>query len=80
MIIQNGISNLSKFYNNVDDKIDIFRKEHPTYEIENILNPELILNYVPRWPLFVHLTTIVLCLGSSAVYHLYRYQGKKCED
>jgi len=31
----------------------------------------MILNYVYRWPLIVHLATGCFCLGSSATFHLF---------
>ena len=33
----------------------------------------IILNYVPRWPLIVHLTTGCFCLGASAIFHLFEH-------
>ena len=30
-----------------------------------------MLNYVPKWPLCVHLAAAVFCLTCSAIYHLY---------
>jgi len=29
------------------------------------------LNYVSKWPLFVHMFTATLCLGFSAIFHLF---------
>ena len=29
------------------------------------------LNYVSRWPLFIHLISAAICLGLSAVFHLF---------
>lgn len=29
------------------------------------------MNYVSKWPLFVHMSAASLCLGFSAVYHLF---------
>lgn len=31
---------------------------------------EYMLNYVPKWPLYLHLFCSVFCLGSSAIFHL----------
>lgn len=29
------------------------------------------LNYVSRWPLFIHMLSAVICLGLSTVFHLF---------
>ena len=37
------------------------------------------LNYVSKWPLFVHLASAAVCLGLSTVYHLFFiYSQRAC--
>jgi hypothetical protein len=48
------------------DVIETMTKGHP--DIDDV---DLYLNYVSKWPLFVHLVSAALCLGMSAVFHLF---------
>lgn len=37
---------------------------------------DYMLNHVPRWPLFMHAFSAVVCLGCSAIYHLFNIKNK----
>lgn len=39
--------------------------------IKPIDDIESYLNYVSKWPLFVHMISASLCLGFSAIFHLF---------
>ena len=52
-------------------KLSIFLNAKPKEEIQVLLDPSLVLTYVSRWPLFVHLVSAMACLGISAYYHLF---------
>ena len=39
--------------------------DHPIEDIDEFLN------YVSKWPLFIHLISAGICLGFSALYHLF---------
>lgn len=48
------------------DVIETMTKGHP--DIDDV---DSYLNYVSKWPLFIHLVSAALCLGMSAVFHLF---------
>lgn len=50
--------------------LDLSSIEKP---IENI---DQYMNYVSKWPLFVHMASATLCLGFSALYHLFFVYSK----
>jgi adiponectin receptor len=39
--------------------------EKPIEDIDSFLN------YVSKWPLFIHLVSAAICLGFSAIFHLF---------
>ena len=39
---------------------------------DSTLSPELILTYVPRWPLIVNLLSACFCFGCSATFHQFQ--------
>ena len=39
--------------------------------IKPIGDVESYLNYVSKWPLLVHMISAALCLGFSAIFHLF---------
>ena len=44
------------------------------YLVSNVIGETpLILNYIVRWPLILHLATGVFCLGASATFHLFEH-------
>jgi len=38
------------------------------------------LNYVSRWPLFAHMASACICLGLSAIYHLFFVYSQNASD
>jgi len=53
------------------DKIDkmnwleIVERERPIDDVHSYLN------YVSRWPLFLNMASAALCMGFSAIFHLF---------
>lgn len=47
------------------DWLDFLKLGKPIEDIDSYLN------YVPKWPLFVHMISAAICLGMSTVYHLF---------
>lgn len=35
------------------------------------MDTDYLLNYVPKWPMYVHMFGAVFCLGASAIFHLF---------
>jgi hypothetical protein len=71
-VIQNGLQQVIFVFKDIEDKIAIWVSNDPLLEIDaNSIEPSLVLTYVSRWPLFLHLASAILCLGFSAVYHLF---------
>ncbi len=54
------ISNIDKM-----DWLEVVKIGKPIEDIDEYLN------YVPKWPLFVHMISAAICLGISTVYHLF---------
>lgn len=48
------------------DVLEMMKSHSPP--IEDI---DTFLNYVSKWPLFVHLASAAICLGLSTFYHLF---------
>jgi adiponectin receptor len=48
--------------------------------MSSVISIEYLLNYIPRWPMFVNLITACICLGMSAIYHNFNYLDKKYAD
>lgn len=46
----------------------------------DLFQAPLILTYVPRWPLLVHLLAAAFCLGCSATYHLFYIHERRIRD
>jgi adiponectin receptor len=40
-------------------------------DINPISDIDSYMNYVSKWPLFVHMASAAICLGLSAIYHLF---------
>lgn len=63
-----GISQLSQFYSDVD-KMQSFKRLHPFYDMGEVIDSEQVLNYVPRWPIYVNLLAAAICMFLSVIYH-----------
>lgn len=60
--------------------MSIFANVDAKSEMESVLKPSMILNYVPRWPLFMQLFCIVLCFMCSVFYHMFHHIDKCHEE
>lgn len=47
------------------DALDMVKKYRAVDDIDNFLN------YVSKWPLFIHLISAAICMGLSTMYHLF---------
>jgi predicted membrane channel-forming protein YqfA (hemolysin III family) len=47
------------------DVIELIKKNKPVEDVDEYLN------YVSKWPLFIHLIAASICLFLSATYHLF---------
>jgi hypothetical protein len=71
-VIQKGLKQVIVVFYDIEEKIAIWVSNDPLLEINaNSIEPSLVLTYVSRWPLFVHLGSAILCLGFSAVFHTF---------
>jgi adiponectin receptor len=53
--------------------------------IVNLLDEEVLYSgegtqYIRRWPLFIFLASAIICLGFSAVFHLFSALGKETNN
>ena len=53
----------------VYDKLDVI-KNSP--KLKDLIIIDKLLAYVPSWPLIVHLLSGFMCLGFSAIFHLFQ--------
>lgn len=69
---------MNVYYSSIREKTRIYKEVNPSAEIDSLIlaagfkekvNPDKVLNYIPRWPLVVHHFCAVFCLGASAAYH-----------
>jgi len=71
---------LSTRLNVFSDKLNNFiESDHPTkklHHLSEVFHEQLI----SRWPLFVFLTSAIICLGSSAVFHWFSAHSSKIND
>ena len=70
-IINIGIDKLQKAFENIQSKIDIWVQNDPNFAISNVIDTPLILNYITRWPLLLHIIGACACLGGSTIYHTF---------
>ena len=57
-----------------------FIASNPGYDMTSLIDTATVLNFVPRWPVFINLITACLCLGLSATYHNFFYQNRYLMD
>jgi len=69
-IIHKGLYQLQNSFKDMDAKIAIWVSNDPQFTLSDVLDTPLILTYVSRWPLIVHLLAACFCLGCSAIFHL----------
>jgi adiponectin receptor len=46
--------------------------DNPKFNVLNNMHTTVLLTYVPKWPLLVHLFSACFCLGASAMFHLFQ--------
>lgn len=72
-VISRGVALAQQAFNDIEKKISIWVSNDPTLEVDSdTFSPELILTYVPRWPLLVHLGSACFCFGSSTIFHQFQ--------
>mmetsp|Transcript_3457 Transcript_3457/g.5185 ORF Transcript_3457/g.5185 Transcript_3457/m.5185 type:complete len:144 (+) Transcript_3457:1640-2071(+) len=91
-IIQKGMKNIERLQADLSEKYKLLKETDPKLELQSLkskfasadfheqLDPENILVYVERWPLIVHIASAMICLGSSATFHLLQIYSKKTSD
>ncbi len=72
---------LSKRLNDFSEKIHklVESEQHPSkksHHLSEVFHEQLI----SRWPLFVFLTSAIICLGSSAIFHWFSAHSPKIND
>lgn len=78
-VMEQGLKNLDDLFQNVINNVNLIMETDLKQEIlllSGKISADEVLNYVPRWPLLVHLFSAVFCLGSSAAYHLLMIKSK----
>eukprot|EP00347_Sterkiella_histriomuscorum_P022857 403336892 len=62
---------MENFHEDTINRIDKLQWLEFLSVIKPIDDIETYLNYVSKWPLFVHMISASLCLGFSAIFHLF---------
>jgi len=76
-----ALNQLRNIYGDIKQKISIWSSNDQMYQVSNIIGETpLILNYIARWPLIVHLATGCFCLGASAIFHLFEHCSTRSYD
>lgn len=74
-----SMTELNDFY--LDQaKIMEFKEKNPKFDMSTVIQEDYLLNYIPRWPMFVNLLSACLCLGLSATFHQLQYLSKRLND
>jgi predicted membrane channel-forming protein YqfA (hemolysin III family) len=72
-VIYQGIEMAQEAFKDIEKKIAIWVSNDPTMVIdETTFTPELILTYVPRWPLIINLLSACFCFGCSSIFHHFQ--------
>jgi len=58
----------------------IWLRNDPHLSLSGLVDSPLVLTYVSRLPLFIHLSAICFCLGCSAIFHLFQIHSKKWNE
>jgi len=74
------IANNTKFYmNQVKEKVNYYLNGTiPEIHLSYLIETSDMLNDIPRFALYIHLFSAVLCMGISAVFHLFYCHSKTC--
>lgn len=80
-ILYRSMEILKSYYQNIENKINIWVSNDPMYEVDPYtFDYKLRLIYVPRWPLIIHASSAIVCLGVSAYYHLFQIHSKRVKS
>jgi channel protein (hemolysin III family) len=74
-----SMTELNLFYLD-QTKIMDFKGKNPDFDMTTVIEEDYLLNYIPRWPMFVNLLSACLCLGLSATFHQLQYLSKPLTD
>jgi len=78
--VSNLLDDLTKRLNDFSEKIhNLMESDHPSkkmHYLSEVFHEQLI----SRWPLFVFLSSAIVCLGSSAIYHWFSAHSEKTND
>ena len=74
------VANNTKFYmNQVKEKVSYYLNGTiPEIHLGYLIETSDMLNDVPKFALYIHLFSVVLCFGFSTVYHLFCCHSKTC--
>lgn len=74
------LDDLSKRINDFSEKIHkLIESDHPSKKIHH-LSEVFHEQLISRWPLFIFLTSAIICLGSSAIFHWFSAHSAKTND
>jgi len=79
-LIKRCLENLIDQHETIKAKFSIWVKNDPMFAIGDIIDYPLVLTYVSRWPLIVHLLSACFCMGCSAIYHLVLIHSEWVSD
>ena len=78
--MEHGLKNLEDLFQDLLKNVNLIMETDLKQEIlllSGKISADEVLNYVPRWPLLVHLFSAVFCLSASAAFHLLYIKSKK---
>ena len=71
-VIHKGLKQVIELFTDIEGKLSIWVSNDPILQVDpENLEAGFVLNYISRWPLYVHLASACLCFGFSAVFHLF---------
>jgi adiponectin receptor len=74
------LDDLSKRLNDFSEKIhQLVESDHPSKNIHH-LSEMFQEQLISRWPVFVFLTSAIICLGCSAIFHWFSAHSEKTND
>lgn len=77
-VIQKGLKQLIALFTDIEGKLSIWVSNDPVLQVDpNSIDASLVLTYISRWPLYIHLGSACLCFGFSAVFHLFQIHSHK---
>jgi hypothetical protein len=71
-ILNKGMTVLSSTVKDTHERIETL-KNSP--KLKDLIIVDKVLAYIPSWPLVVHLISGFICLGFSAMFHLFWIQS-----